>query len=137
MDFIIDEAEVSDEIDSENSDESDNENLLDHDFLVLDQNFENESTTFYRKFDNLPKFLNQQKNADLELRKNHDVYFGEDGQPEMFAPESIDHVEFHDFSDYKKKLSILKKLYCVFHQKLNQIYFFRLWFMRFHICKRM
>ena len=41
MDFIIDEAEVSDEIYSENSDCSDNEGLLD-DFVVSDQNCQND-----------------------------------------------------------------------------------------------
>ena len=61
MDFIIEEAEVSDKIYSENSDGSEDENLLDNDVIVSDQNFENDSATFYRKFDNLPKFLNQQK----------------------------------------------------------------------------
>ena len=55
MDFIIDEAEVSEEIYSENSDCSDNENLLNDDFIDDDQKFENDSLTFYRNFDNLAK----------------------------------------------------------------------------------
>ena len=57
MDFIIDEAEVSDEIYSEKSDCSDNEGLLD-DFVVSDQNCQNDPATFYRKCQN---FHNRQK----------------------------------------------------------------------------
>ena len=51
MDFIIDEAEVSDKIYSGNSDCSDNEVLL-YDFIVSDQNCQNETATFYRKCQN-------------------------------------------------------------------------------------
>ena len=106
MDFIIDEAEVSDKIYSENSDHyTDNDGLLD-DFIVPDQNCKNDSATFYRKCQN---FNNQQKNAEQEIYKIEDLYFGEDGQPEMFAPETSDCVEFHDFSDYKKKAEQFRK----------------------------
>ena len=64
MEFINDEAEVSDEIYSEKSDQSDNETQLDNDFI--DDNVENnESTTFYRSFDNdqpyEPQFHNKTK----------------------------------------------------------------------------
>ena len=46
MEFINDEAEVSDEIYSEKSDQSDNETQLDND--CIDDNVENnESTMFY------------------------------------------------------------------------------------------
>ena len=124
INFIIDKAEVSDEIYSEYFDGPDNENLLDNDFIVPDQTFENYSGTFYRKFDNLPKFLNQPKNADLELGKDHDIYFGEDGQPEMFTPESIDHVKFHDFSNYKKRAEHFKKTLLCFPPETEQIFFF-------------
>ena len=99
MDFIIDEAEVSDEIYSEKSNCSDNEGLLD-DFVVSDQNCQNDPATFYRKCQN---FHNRQRNVEQEVDKNEDLSFGQDGQPEMFMPENIDHVEFHDFPDYKKK----------------------------------
>ena len=94
MEFIIDEAEVSDEIYSESSDCSDNEGLLD-DFIVPDQNCQNDSVSFYRKCQN---FQNEQKNVDQEVYRCEEPYFGQDGQPEMFAPEIIDRVEFHDFS---------------------------------------
>ena len=75
MDFIIDEAEVSDEIYSENSDCSDNEGLLD-DFVVSDQSCQNDSATFYRNFNNCQKFHNQQKNVNQEIDRNEDLYFG-------------------------------------------------------------
>ena len=60
MDFIIDEAEVSDEIYSWNSDCSDNEGLLD-DFVVSDQNCQNNSATFYINFNNCQKFITNKK----------------------------------------------------------------------------
>ena len=90
IDFIIDETE-----------KIYSENLLDN-----DQKFENDFATFYIKFNNRPKFQNQQKNVSQEIVKDGDIYFGEDDQPEMFGPEIIEHIEFHDFSDYKKKLNI-------------------------------
>ena len=86
------------------------------------------TATFYRNFNNCQKFHNQQKNVNQEIDRNEDLYFGQDGQPEMFAPEKLDF-----FQITKKWLNSLEKLYCVFHLKLNQIAFFHLWFMRSHI----
>ena len=97
MGFIIDQADVSEM--SENSDCSDNENL--EDFVARDNVAENDSDTFHRNFDN-QNFHNQIKTDDEEIR-DENLYFGEDGQPEMFARQNIDDVEFHDFSNYKKK----------------------------------
>ena len=54
-------------------------------------------------------FQNQQKIVEEEIDRNEDLYFGQDGKPEMFLPENIEHVEFHDFSDYKKKAEQFKK----------------------------
>ena len=118
MDFIIDEAEVSDEIYSENSDCLDNESLLD-DFIVPDKNCRNDSVTFYRNVNNSQKFHNQQKETSEELDRNENLYFGEDGQPEMFAPENINDVEFHDFSDYKKKAAQFKKTLLCFPPEIE------------------
>ena len=104
MDFIINKADVSEM--SENSDCSDNESLLE-DFIVWDNAAENDSATFHRNVDN-KNFHNQIKTDDEEIR-DENLYFGEDGQPEMFAPQNIDDVEFHDFSNYKKKAADFKK----------------------------
>ena len=134
MDFIIDEAEVSDEIYSENSDHyTDNDGLLD-DFIVPDRNCKNDSATFYRKCQN---FNNQQKNAEQEIYKIEDLYFGEDGQPEMFAPETNDCVEFHDFSDYKKKAEQFRKTPLCFPPDTEPNCFFLLLFTCLHIYRKM
>ena len=81
MDFIIDEAEVSDEIYSKESDCS-----LD-DFIKPDNAREDiDSATFYRNFENRLSFQNQQKNISKEIDKNEQLFYGADDQPEMFAP---------------------------------------------------
>lgn len=118
MDFIIDEAEVSDEIYSKESDCSDNECLLD-DFIEPDNAREDiDSATFYRNFENRLSFQNQQKNISKEIDKNEQLFYGADDQPNMFAPEDFVHIEFHDFKDYKKKQTNLKTLCCVFKKFL-------------------
>ena len=113
MDFIIDEAEVSDDIYSKNFDCSDNEGLWD-DFVVSDQNCQNVPVTFFRNFNNCQKFHNQQKYVDQEISRDEDLYFGQDGQPEMFASEIIDRVKFHSFSNYKKKAEQFRKTFLCF-----------------------
>ena len=133
MDFIIEEAEVSDEIYCKKSDCSDNEGLLDNDFVVSDQNCHNDSSTFYIKYEN---FRNQQKNPQQEIVKN-DFDFGEDGQPEMFSTEVIDDVEFHNFQDYKRKAENLKKTLLGFPPDTEPNCFFALWFMLSRIYRKM
>ena len=120
MDFIIDEAEVSDEIYSGNS--SDTESLLGDDFI--DKNCETNSVTFYRNFDNCQKFHNQQKDPSQEVDRDENLYFGENGQPEMFAPENINGVEFHDFPDYKKKAARFKQTLLCFPPEIEPNCFF-------------
>lgn len=95
MDFIIDEAEVSDEFYSENSDCPEDESLLD-DFIKRDNKCEDEidSATFYKHFENTRKFQNQQKKTVEEIDRNEGLYFGKGGQPEMFAPENIKDINF-------------------------------------------
>ena len=95
MDFIIDEAEVSDEFYSENSDCPEDESLLD-DFIKPDNKCEDEidSATFYKHFENTRKFQNQQKKTVEEIDRNEGLYFGEGSQPEMFAPENIKDINF-------------------------------------------
>ena len=108
MEFIIHEAEVSDEIYSENSDCSEAESVFD-DFIKQDCNEEIDSATFYRNFENSQRFQNQQKNIAEEIDKDEELYYGEDGQPEMFAPEDSKHIEFHSFNNYKKKAEEFKR----------------------------
>ena len=105
MDFILDKAEVSDENYIEDSDCSEDESLLE-DFIESDNKCEIDLATFYRTFDNARSFQNQQKNANEEINREEERFFGEDGQPEMFSPENINDVEFHDFADYKKGSAI-------------------------------
>ena len=72
------------------------------DFIVPDNKCDDEidSARFYRNFENIRSFQNQQKNTIKQIDRNKNLYFGEDGQPEMFSPENADDIEFHDFTDY-------------------------------------
>ena len=59
-----------------------------------------------------------------KIVKDGDIYFGEDDQPEMFAPEIIEHIEFHDFSDYKRKAEHFKKTLLCFPPETEPNLFF-------------
>ena len=120
MDFIIDEAEVSDDFYCGESC-SEDENSLDNDFIE-DNDFV-ESASFYRKCENKIKFKNQQKNA-LEENREEKLFYGDDDQPEMFAPEDIEQVGFHDSSDYKKRLLNFKKTLLCFSDISNENHLF-------------
>lgn len=123
MDFIIHEAEVSDEIYSENSDCSEDESVFD-DFIKQDCNEEIDSATLYRNFENRQRFQNQQKNIAEEIDKDEKLYYGEDGQPEMFAPEDSEHIEFHSFNNYKKKAEEFKRMLLRFENISVENHFF-------------
>lgn len=114
MDFIIHEAEVSDEIYSENSVCSEDESVFD-DFIKQDCNEEIDSATFYRNFENRQRFQNQQKNIAEEIDKDEKLYYGEDGQPEMFA---------HSFNNYKKKAEEFKRMLLRFENISVENHFF-------------
>ena len=94
---------------------------MDSDFIE-DNDFV-ESASFYRKCDNKIKFENQQKNA-LQENRAKKLFYGYDDQPEMFAPEDIEQVDFHDFSDYKKKADDFKKTLLCFSDISNENHFF-------------
>ena len=59
-----------------------------------------------------------------EIDRNEDLCFGQDGQPEMFVPENIEHVEFHDFSDYKRKAEQFRKTLLCFPPETEPNCFF-------------
>ena len=104
--------------------------------LLFEIMWQNDSATFHRNVDN-QNFHNQLETAHDEAITDENLYFGEDGQPEMFAPENIGDVEFHHFQTIKRKRQSLKRLWFVFWPRPNQICFFRLWFMHFLIYKKM
>ena len=109
MDFIINKAEVSDEFYTENSHCSHDETQLDNNY-VNDNVSDNESVTFYGSIDNEPKFHNRTKTYEEAMNdETEPPYYGEDWQPEMYAPEVIEDVEFHYFSDYKKNAANFKE----------------------------
>ena len=137
MDFIINEAEVSEYSYSENSDCSDDETQLDNHF-VNDNISDTESATFYRKIDKdktyEPKFRNRTKTYEEAVNEEDEPpYYGEDGQPEMYAPEVIEHVEFHYFTDYKKNMIVLSRHCYVSLLRLNLICYFLQLYMGFVI----
>ena len=96
---------VSDEFYSENSDCSDDETQLDNNF-VIDYVSDNESVHFYCSIDNEPKFHNRTKTYEEAMNEELEPCYGD--------YEIIEDVEFHYFSDYKKKAASFKETLC-FH----------------------
>ena len=105
MEFIIDEAEIANDLYS--SDESDKECSSSDDFLTDDkETVEENDVNFYRSFENreeFHKFKNQIKSPGEEHQKSEtELFYGDNDLPEMFLPEDREHVEF-DISDSTKE----------------------------------
>ena len=121
MDFIIDEAEISDGSYSELSDREDELSSAD-DFIESDNDNIGNDETFYRRFDNT--FKNQMKNpVDVYVRSEGD-YYGEEDQHEMFFPEKRDQVEYHCFENYKERAADFKKTLLRFSDESIENHFF-------------
>ena len=87
MEFTIDKAEVEEVIysfdESDVSDNNESDPLSDH------SDYEENSESFCRKFDNreeFHKFKNQIKNPVEEHQRQTSDYYGDDDLPEMFSP---------------------------------------------------
>ena len=114
MEFILDEA-GDDSFDLQFSDLE--EELADDDISTfIDNSQQNkESISFYRERD--PQNLNEHHKFNNQTRKPIEVvysdiesYFGEDAQPEFFAPEERQSVEFDKFQGFEKHAESFKKL---------------------------
>ena len=129
MDFIIDEVELSDDFNSENSDYSDEERVssADDDFIEYEGDDNGDDLTFYRRFENRSRFdifENQVKNPVDESVRSEGAYYGEDDQPEMFSPENRGQIDFHSFENYKERAESLKKTLLRFSDDSIENHFF-------------
>ena len=73
-----------------------------------------EDVSFYRKldpenFDHYNKFLNQTRDPRVALYEDYEMLFGtEDTQPELYAPENRECVEFDKFEGFEKSAEKFK-----------------------------
>ena len=107
MDFFLQEAgdDTPTLLFSDEDDDDDTSNFID------DPQIEGEGISFYKDLTNLnhyPKFQGQTKNPIEATYLDVESYFGEVEQPEPFAPENRDNVEFDKFEksaeNFKKTL---------------------------------
>ena len=124
MDFILQESEDDAPTlqfsDVEKEEDDDTSSFID------DSQIEGGSTSFYRDLTNLkhyPKFQGQTRNLIEAIYSDIESYFSEDEQPELFALENRDDVEFDKFVKSEIVLKNSKKL-CLNSMTLKTIYFF-------------
>ena len=106
MEFILDEAE-DDSFDLQFSDLE--EELADDDIstFIDDSQQPEESISFYRQrepqvLNDYPKFDNQTRNPIEAVHSDIENYFAEDAQPDLFAAEDRESVEFDKFQGFEK-----------------------------------
>ena len=112
--FILDEAE-DDSFDLQFSDLE--EELADDDIstFIDDSQQNKESISFYRErgtqyLNDYTKFNNQTRKPIEAVFSDIESYFGEDAQPELFAPEDRQSVESDKFQGFEKHAENLKKI---------------------------
>ena len=115
MDFIqfeaIDESQQNEINFSDNDDDGKTEQ--DEDFID-DTEQPMEDLSFYRTFDHenidqYNKFPNQTRDPKDAVYEDDGMFFGtEDTQPELFAPENSEHIEFDKFEGFGKSVKRFK-----------------------------
>ena len=105
MEFILDEAE-DDGSTLQFSDE-DEEMPSDMSNFIDDPNIPEESINFYRERDplnvsNYAKFHGQTRDPIEAIFLDTESYFGEDNQPELFAPKDRQGLHFDRFKGFEK-----------------------------------
>lgn len=125
--FILDEAE-DDSFDLQFSDLE--EELADDDIstFIDDSQQNKESISFHRERDpqnlnDYPKFNNQTRKPIEAVYSDIESYFGEDAQPELFAPEDRQSVEFDKFQGFEKHAEDLKKILMKFFSVIYGLMF--------------
>ena len=127
MEFTIDKAEVEEVIYS--SDESDVSDNNESDPLSEYSDYEENSESFCRKFDNREQFhtfKNQIKSTVQEHQRRTSDYYGDNDLPEMF---SLIMLNLTILNALRKEQIIKKKLSSVLTINQSRITFFILWFM--------
>ena len=115
MEFILDEAEDDTPM-LQFSDEDEQEGDEEFSTFIDDKYIPEEGVSFYRErssqnLSDYPKFHNETRDPIEATFSNTESYFGEDAQPEPFAPENIETVNnFNGIEKYSEKFlkSLLK-----------------------------
>ena len=126
MEFILDEAE-DDGSTLQFSDE-DEEMPSDMSNFIDDSNIPEESISFYRERDPLnvndyPKFHGQTRDPIEAIFSDTESYFGEDNQPELFAPEDRQGVHFDRFKGFEKSAENFLKSLLKFEDVDNHLFY--------------
>ena len=106
MEFILDEAEDDTPM-LQFSDEDEQEGEEEFSTLIDDKFIPEEGVRFYRErssqnLSDYPKFHNQTRDPIEGIFSDTESYFGEDAQPERFAPKNRETVDFDKFNDFEK-----------------------------------
>ena len=105
MDFILTEAHEEDQLSLQVSDNEIEEGNAEDTAFIDDAPMKQKSISFYRDrtiLDNYPRFENQTRNPIEVINADTEDYFVNDSQPELYAPEVRDSVEFDFFENYEK-----------------------------------
>lgn len=114
MEFLSSEAEDDCAI-LQFSDEDESKKTTDEvDDFIDDVPIEEESISFYRErnpFDvnDYPRFNGQVRNPLEAIYSDVESYFGDDEQPELFAPENRNEVTFDRFEGFEKSVETFKR----------------------------
>ena len=115
MDFIQFEAIEGSQQHEINFSDDDNDEKTEQDENFIDDSEQPmEDVSFYRtldpeNIDHYDKFPNQTRDPRAAIYKDDEMFFGtEDTQPELFAPENREDVEFDKFEGFEKSVKKFK-----------------------------
>ena len=126
MEFLSLEAEEDGVLFKFSDDESEKK-TEELDNFIKDEPLDKEDVSFYRErnflnINNYPKF-NSPARKPLEVTISDDEsYFGEDEQPELYAPKKREEVTFDRFEGFEKSVENFKKTLFYFSEVQNQLF---------------
>ena len=127
MEFLSSEAEDDCAI-LQFSDEDESKKTTDEvDDFIHDVPIEEESISFYRERNPLdvndyPRFNGQVRNPLEAIYSDDESYFGDDEQPELFAPENRNEVTFDRFERFEKSFETFKRTLNNFTDRENYLF---------------
>ena len=127
MEFLSSEAEDDCAI-LQFSDEDESKKTTDEvDDFIDDVPIEEESISFYRERNPLdvndyPRFNGQVRNPLEAIYSDDGSYFGDDEQPELFAPENRNEVTFDRFEGFEKSVETFKRTLNNFPDSENYLF---------------
>lgn len=127
MEFLSSEAEDDCAI-LQFSDEDESKKTTDEvDDFIHDVPIEEESISFYRERNPLdvndyPRFNGQVRNPLEAIYSDDESYFGDDEQPELFAPENRNEVTFDRFEGFEKSVETFKRTLNNFPDSENYLF---------------